>query len=1020
MAYRGHHSNTNSDMYNYSANDDYRSRPPSNRNSYQQQHSNMYHQTVPGHHNHHRQPHQQEQEYYEYYDKYGSFPSSYPSTTYPSYNKSYSRKQSHYEEFHNNKPTHLSNYYDNRPETSIQQYEVSRSSVSTMQKREPSSVSATKPIVKSYKINNTSQTNLVSQIPNATTPPVAIESFKTTSIKDVGNSSEKKKQLTEKVAIPLSDIMQDPRNVNPQQYAKLKAKSFAYTPKKLYIPTYKFDKHSLGDKPSNEIVIWNLHSTTPAVLVKNTLSQYGKILDIKMIDDHLTAVPLGMCIVTFDGNFDEAHATALKVIDECNKKLLIQGRYIRCGLNVKNKLYNEIYEKSVSARKERLEKQKAEEKKRKEEQEKAAVAKSATTMKTPRPIVSIPSSTPKGPVGKKTVNMHDKHILPFSAFSLNYRIRKIINYRPYIFIADKFYPAAYVNSDKLGRFLSNYRVSSIIHQHGGFYIVFDDVDEAMKCFDEMDGKKIHTFVILMSVYIPDKFLDETRIGKSGARKAAKKQIESELIAYLFKDVREKIIGPMVVEHLHHPDIKELAMKAKEKKDIERREKQKDQPVTVKRIDLDVFKKLGLVKSRKSFVPVTHSLNKSTESASEDESESEESDFEVETANKRKVDLSEPNSKKSKFDDDEEENERESDIDVNKENIGTFKEATLDEIPVKHNVYDDFKPSTKLPGPVFTEIPFTPTLANLKASIFTDEDFDILKSLCKDVVLDQAVKKKSIEFWAWEHEEFLKNESILKENEDDDGEEAEEFDFKDEVLMNCELRNTSGCFKTEGYHKISDRFKREYLIHRRKLTNLNPVKQEDDDEINATIHNKIQSSRVNRANTRRFAADISAQKQIIGETDLLDLNQLNKRKKPVQFARSAIHNWGLYALEPINSGEMIIEYVGERIRQQIAELREKKYLRSGIGSSYLFRVDENTVIDASKKGGIARFINHCCEPSCTAKIIKVDGSKRIVIYALRDIKKNEELTYDYKFERETNDEERIVCLCGAPGCKGYLN
>ena len=34
-----------------------------------------------------------------------------------------------------------------------------------------------------------------------------------------------------------------------------------------------------------------------------------------------------------------------------------------------------------------------------------------------------------------------------------------------------------------------------------------------------------------------------------------------------------------------------------------------------------------------------------------------------------------------------------------------------------------------------------------------------------------------------------------------------------------------------------------------------------------------------------------------------------------------------------------------------------------------------------------------------KIIKVEGKKRIVIYALRDIEANEELTYDYKFERK---------------------
>ena len=126
--------------------------------------------------------------------------------------------------------------------------------------------------------------------------------------------------------------------------------------------------------------------------------------------------------------------------------------------------------------------------------------------------------------------------------------------------------------------------------------------------------------------------------------------------------------------------------------------------------------------------------------------------------------------------------------------------------------------------------------------------------------------------------------------------------------------------------------------------------------------------------------------INGDTDVLRFNQLKKRKKPFKFARSAIHNWGLYSLERIQAGEMIIEYVGEKVRQEIADLREDKYTLSGIGSSYLFRIDEGSVVDATKKGGIARFINHSCMPNCTAKIIRVDGTKRIVIYALRDIEK----------------------------------
>lgn len=239
-----------------------------------------------------------------------------------------------------------------------------------------------------------------------------------------------------------------------------------------------------------------------------------------------------------------------------------------------------------------------------------------------------------------------------------------------------------------------------------------------------------------------------------------------------------------------------------------------------------------------------------------------------------------------------------------------------------------------------------------------------------------------------------------------------------------LRWTSktGASRSDGYFKIPEADKAAYLPHRKKIHKpIDTLQFEGSAKEQQQQQPGTLSSRMNRVNNRRLQADISLQKEILGsETDILKFNALKKRKKPVKFARSAIHNWGLYAIEPIAANEMIIEYVGEIVRQKVAERRERNYLKSGIGSSYLFRIDESTVIDATKRGGIARFINHCCTPSCTAKIIKVEGQKRIVIYALRDIAADEELTYDYKFEREQNGEERIPCLCGAPGCKGFLN
>ncbi|KAL4930583.1 histone methyltransferase SET1 [Aspergillus undulatus] len=248
-------------------------------------------------------------------------------------------------------------------------------------------------------------------------------------------------------------------------------------------------------------------------------------------------------------------------------------------------------------------------------------------------------------------------------------------------------------------------------------------------------------------------------------------------------------------------------------------------------------------------------------------------------------------------------------------------------------------------------------------------------------------------------------------------------------------STTGAARTEGRKRILESEKSKYLPHRIKVQKAREereAKAKSDPQNAAAEAARIaaaktiskSTSRSTRVNNRRLIADINAQKQALpaqsGDSDVLRFNQLKKRKKPVRFARSAIHNWGLYAEVNISANEMIIEYVGEKVRQQVADMRERRYLKSGIGSSYLFRIDENTVIDATKRGGIARFINHSCTPNCTAKIIKVDGSKRIVIYALRDIERDEELTYDYKFEREWDSDDRIPCLCGSAGCKGFLN
>ncbi|CAH1430088.1 unnamed protein product [Lactuca virosa] len=171
-----------------------------------------------------------------------------------------------------------------------------------------------------------------------------------------------------------------------------------------------------------------------------------------------------------------------------------------------------------------------------------------------------------------------------------------------------------------------------------------------------------------------------------------------------------------------------------------------------------------------------------------------------------------------------------------------------------------------------------------------------------------------------------------------------------------------------------------------------------------------SARTNRVKMRSLLAAADG-------ADLIKANQLNARKKRLRFQRSKIHDWGLVALEPIEAEDFVIEYVGELIRSRISDIREQHYERMGIGSSYLFRLDDGYVVDATKRGGIARFINHSCEPNCYTKVISVDGQKKIFIYAKRPIVTGEEITYNYKFPLE---EKKIPCNCGSRRCRGSMN
>ncbi|XP_063308761.1 histone-lysine N-methyltransferase 2C isoform X6 [Pelobates fuscus] len=142
------------------------------------------------------------------------------------------------------------------------------------------------------------------------------------------------------------------------------------------------------------------------------------------------------------------------------------------------------------------------------------------------------------------------------------------------------------------------------------------------------------------------------------------------------------------------------------------------------------------------------------------------------------------------------------------------------------------------------------------------------------------------------------------------------------------------------------------------------------------------------------------------------------KSNVYLARSRIQGLGLYAARDIEKHTMVIEYIGTIIRNEVANRKEKLYESQNRGV-YMFRMDNEHVIDATLTGGPARYINHSCAPNCVAEVVTFEKGHKIIISSSRRIQKGEELCYDYKFDFE-DDQHKIPCHCGAVNCRKWMN
>ncbi|KAH3751882.1 hypothetical protein DPMN_186487 [Dreissena polymorpha] len=127
--------------------------------------------------------------------------------------------------------------------------------------------------------------------------------------------------------------------------------------------------------------------------------------------------------------------------------------------------------------------------------------------------------------------------------------------------------------------------------------------------------------------------------------------------------------------------------------------------------------------------------------------------------------------------------------------------------------------------------------------------------------------------------------------------------------------------------------------------------------------------------------------------------------------------GLQAVEDLQPGQFVMEYVGEVLDYPMFKKRSKQYSRAGQQHFYFMAINPEEIIDATYKGNISRFINHSCDPNCETQKWTVNGVLRVGFFVRKPVKKGEEITFDYKYE--VYGKEAQKCFCGTSVCRGWL-
>ncbi|EGN99339.1 hypothetical protein SERLA73DRAFT_73872 [Serpula lacrymans var. lacrymans S7.3] len=158
-----------------------------------------------------------------------------------------------------------------------------------------------------------------------------------------------------------------------------------------------------------------------------------------------------------------------------------------------------------------------------------------------------------------------------------------------------------------------------------------------------------------------------------------------------------------------------------------------------------------------------------------------------------------------------------------------------------------------------------------------------------------------------------------------------------------------------------------------------------------------------------------------------------RDVPIEVFKTRNTGWGARAVVPVEAGKVLGIYTGTLTRREDVENLPESHM------GYLFDLDcteseddndtgDKYSVDSYECGNWTRFINHSCNPNLSVYAVVYDTVRGMNIpylafAAIKDIPARAELTINYYPAAEMDDDTLMQkgsqCMCGSPGCRGWV-